>query len=178
MSQPKPNSPAKSAILVAFKNLVLDRPYHEISVGNVIATADVSRSTFYEHFRNIDDLLRQSISPIMGILATAGFPDADTGKIQFVLNHFQETGDLARTFLNGSASSRVVKILAESITKQIHQFPIDSDLRLDSAQHRSLQTAESTMGIIRAWLNQPGTPIDEITNSIQSVARILLQIPI
>ena len=47
--------------MAAFFSLVLSQRYHEIRVGDVLVRSGVSRSTFYEHFRNKDELLAASL---------------------------------------------------------------------------------------------------------------------
>ena len=49
----------RAALLDAFGRLVLERGYADIRIADVIRQANVGRSTFYEHFRSKDDLLRQ-----------------------------------------------------------------------------------------------------------------------
>lgn len=41
----------------ALIELMMERPYDRITVSDVIARADVGRSTFYAHYRDKDDLL-------------------------------------------------------------------------------------------------------------------------
>lgn len=48
---------AREALRNALSELVLEKPYEEITVQDVTQRADVSRSSFYVHFRDKDDLL-------------------------------------------------------------------------------------------------------------------------
>jgi AcrR family transcriptional regulator len=60
---------SRRAITSAFVALVLERRYDAIRVGDIVEKADVGRSTFYEHFRSKDDLLRQSMEGLLARIA-------------------------------------------------------------------------------------------------------------
>lgn len=47
----------RTALHRALIELMMQRPYERITVAEVIARADIGRSTFYAHFRDKDDLL-------------------------------------------------------------------------------------------------------------------------
>ncbi|MCX0274168.1 TetR/AcrR family transcriptional regulator [Nocardia zapadnayensis] len=47
----------RKALHRALIELMMERPYGRITVSNVIARADIGRSTFYAHYRDKDDLL-------------------------------------------------------------------------------------------------------------------------
>mgnify|MGYP006177845307 CR=1 FL=1 len=69
MTQLEPNEDprrrrTRQDLMAAFFSLVLSQRYHEIRVGDVLARSGVSRSTFYEHFRNKDELLAASIAAL------------------------------------------------------------------------------------------------------------------
>ena len=48
----------RQAIFNAFTDLLETKPYSTVTVSEIIAAADVGRSTFYSHFETKDDLLR------------------------------------------------------------------------------------------------------------------------
>ena len=49
----------REAILGAFSNLLSKKRYSQITVGEIIESADVGRATFYAHFETKDFLLRE-----------------------------------------------------------------------------------------------------------------------
>ena len=49
---------SRRAIFSAFEELLAEKRYSQITVGDIIERADVGRSTFYAHFETKDDLLR------------------------------------------------------------------------------------------------------------------------
>ena len=54
-------SSTKSRIVDCFLDLLAERPYDEISIGDVSALAGVSRQTFYYHFDNLFDVCQYRI---------------------------------------------------------------------------------------------------------------------
>lgn len=49
----------REAIFTAFTQLLSQKPYHRITVGDIIERADIGRATFYAHFETKDDLLKE-----------------------------------------------------------------------------------------------------------------------
>lgn len=55
-------------LLDALINLILERGYDRVTVGDVLERADVGRSTFYSHFRDKQDLLLSAFAQLRGDL--------------------------------------------------------------------------------------------------------------
>jgi len=51
----------KERLRQALLDLILEKPYDEITVQNILDKGDVSRSAFYAHYSDKDDLLRQGM---------------------------------------------------------------------------------------------------------------------
>ena len=47
----------RNALIGAFNHLVLHRRQRHIRVADIVAQANVGRSTFYEHYSSADDIL-------------------------------------------------------------------------------------------------------------------------
>jgi AcrR family transcriptional regulator len=138
-----------AALHQAFRELFLTRGYDSIRVADILRRADVGRSTFYEHFRNKDDLFRQSVAPIATILASAVADDGDAKAITHVLEHFREIGRIARNFLNSPSYRQIVGVVAQLIEQQLES---SNELVGIPRSLFALQLAEAEMGMIRAWL--------------------------
>ena len=62
----------RDAIFGAFTSLLEERPYHRITVQEIIDAADVGRATFYAHFETKDYLLKDLCEELFGhIIDTA-----------------------------------------------------------------------------------------------------------
>jgi AcrR family transcriptional regulator len=76
---------AQAAILSAAEALLQERPLHELSVGDIIAAAGISRTSFYAYFnsktaviaaglRRVMDQVTVAVAPIHS--QTAGYPES------------------------------------------------------------------------------------------------------
>src|SRR5947209_3008224 len=113
----------RGAILVAFIALVQERRYDTIRVADIIARANVGRSTFYEHFKSKDDLLRQSMEGLLGIIADAVLADADEAKLALVVAHFWQNRRLARAVLAPPLGASVRRLLESLIEERLGGEP-------------------------------------------------------
>ena len=97
-------SRTRRALKEALTDLILEKGFEEVTVQDVIDRADVSRSTFYAHFIDKDDLL-------MSILADLDVPGPDTSSWTANDPAFGWTLDLFRHFGSGR---RLFKAVASS----------------------------------------------------------------
>jgi AcrR family transcriptional regulator len=78
----------RRAIYAAFEDLMTREHYSEVTVAQIIETADIGRSTFYAHFETKDELLN--------CICTEMFDHIFEGVNQFCTTHSElETADLA-----------------------------------------------------------------------------------
>lgn len=136
----------RQAVMRAFVDLVLDRRYDEIRVVDIIARADVGRSTFYEHYRGKDDVLLQSMGGLLDVLAASLFPDGDEAALQAVVEHFWENRRFARRLLFADRRPMVVQALARRIEARI-AGPHGLHPRL-----LANQLAAGQLGLLESWL--------------------------
>jgi AcrR family transcriptional regulator len=69
----------KRALRIALHGLIAEKPYDAISVNEILARADVGRSTFYLHFRDKDELLGSTITEIVAPAGVAARPRPGKG---------------------------------------------------------------------------------------------------
>jgi AcrR family transcriptional regulator len=143
---------SKRSLILAFNRLVLQRSYLEIHVADIISEADVSRSTFYEHFRNKDDVLRHSLVHVLGPLANAGFDNGHPDDIKFVLQHFRDFQSFARIYLAAPVSHVLANLLREMVEAKLCALPLNPVGGLP-VQLVAAQISGSTLGMIKAWLD-------------------------
>ena len=141
----------KKALHAAFAELVLNRRYDEIQVGDITEDADVGRSTFYEHFRGKDDLLVQSLCAMLDVLAEAACRVDDGIHLEGILAHFWENKSHARFLLAGPPSQHVFPLLVRELTQRIEERLPTNASSLPS-RLVALRAAEGTFAVLRAWL--------------------------
>lgn len=150
----------------AFASLVLERPYDDITVNDIIGRAGISRSTFYQHYKNKDDILADSMSGMFATLANAACGNGDASALNSILEHFWDNRNFGRVILNGPAYRRLVQELSTMIEaglKNGTDVPGQPTLRLKAIQH-----AEGQLALIRAWLS------NSVSCTTRELARHLL----
>jgi len=161
--------PAKAAVLRAFAELVGTKQYDEITVGEIIGRAGVSRSTFYEHFSGKPDLLTRSISGPFKVLAD-GILSAAPSKLLPLLEHFWSNRAFARGVLLGPVRQRVATVLVLEIENRLKPRAM---YRLPR-RLMAWQLADTMLGPITAWLGgearcSPSELADGLTRSTHAV---------
>jgi AcrR family transcriptional regulator len=106
----------QEAICSAFNQLVLTREFDRIRIDDILAMADVARSTFYQHYRSKDDVL----CAVMGVhilepLARAGSRNDPSPELLRVAEHVWENRRLARSIFWGSTRTAIVRNLAVKV---------------------------------------------------------------
>lgn len=148
---PEKTMNARERIMQAFRDLVLSRRYDEIHVASIIQSADVSRSTFYEHFKNKDQLLQVSLTWILTPLAQCGFATFDDASVLTVLSHFRDVKQLANFFFSSPTHKLIVKELTALIELELAKASLRCNLQIPVSLI-AWQTAESILGLVRIWL--------------------------
>ena len=145
----------RTLIFSAFRELIFARPYDELSVADIVGRADIGRSTFYEHFENKEDVLRQSLEPVLRPLVDAIAEAQPLDDLARVLEHFLQVRELSLLLLNGSLRSVTVRYHADVLESRLVQ-------RRDACRGSTeilvppaliaASIADAQFGLLSAWL--------------------------
>ena len=135
----------RSDLLAAFRRLVHARPYDEIRVSEIADRAGVGRSTFYEHFRGKDELLRSSVRAVLGPLAGSLAPPGDAAGVAWFLDHVSENRSNTLAMLRGSASRIAADVLCDELTER------------GASGVGARYASEGVVGVLLEWLARPGS---------------------
>ena len=124
----------------ALASLVHEKPYDDIVVQEILACADVGRSTFYTHYRDKDDLLERGIRDLLRIDArpSARWTSAAERLLRFsmpFLQHverYQEQGVLP---IDANAAAAIHDHL-----RRVLESALADELRME-VRHRSAARA-------------------------------------
>lgn len=137
----------RAALIGAFNHLFLQRRQRHIRVADIVAEANVGRSTFYEHYDSADDILLQSLARPMTALADAGAGKGDAALVTMLLAHFWENRQRARETMAGPMDRRITRLLTGMIEERLADCPLILPSKLAAAQ-----LAEAALGPIRGWV--------------------------
>jgi AcrR family transcriptional regulator len=136
----------RTALVEAFNRLALSRRRGRIRVGDIIAQANVGRSTFYDHFAGAEAIRMEALVRPFAVLADAAAGLGNRERLTGLLRHFWEHRQLARETL-GARSGQAGRLLAEMVAERLPA----AELRLP-APLAALQLAEAALAPIRGWV--------------------------
>ena len=91
----------QNIICEAMKELLKESPYEKISVQDLVAKSGVSRSSFYNHFTNKDDVIRLIISRLCeNIVNTDEYMDKDSFDKEYITSIRRKLLDYNRDHLD------------------------------------------------------------------------------
>jgi AcrR family transcriptional regulator len=161
----------RAALQQAFNQLMLERGYDAITPSVLAHSANVGRSTFYEHFRNVDEVLAVSISQLLApIAAGMAKPDMDLRTVSIV-QHFWENRRIARTVLSGGVETVVGRLFAAQVEAAFAGLPRRHgiEIRYAPARLAAAQVASGTLALIGAWLaGRASATADQVARSVHA----------
>ncbi|MGH6615706.1 MAG: TetR/AcrR family transcriptional regulator [Sphingomonas sp.] len=138
----------RAAVVDAFIRLIFARRYDSIRTADLIAEADIGRSTFYEHFRGKDDVLAAVIDPLFVPLANAATGRAGVVPVRMMLDHLWEQRALARVIFDPDRLPRLQRKLAAMIGERLERTMPDTTSRALVAT----AAAAAQLAMLRLWL--------------------------
>ena len=138
----------RTALIEAFNHLALSHRKN-IRVADIVAQANVGRSTFYEHYKSADDIHLQAMTRPFALLADAAAGMGDQGRLTSLLGHFWENRQLARTSFLGRMGDKATRLLAGMIEERLRDEAESFSIPLRLA---ALQLADAALTPVRGWV--------------------------
>lgn len=150
--------------------LLLEKPLGDITISELTAAADVSRTTFYLHYRNINDLFAQmenniylqfeqiihrSMTVEQGLLHvefdTNGTPTMPALKEVFLF--IRDNPQLSAVLLNNPASTFLEKIWSTGHHVLIERMAeLQPDMNVEQIEYYYTFVINGTKGLIEHWI--------------------------
>lgn len=168
----------QEALQSALTVLALRRRYHEIRIDDILQASGVGRSTFYEHYRSKDALLRASMRDAISLLADLPVGTADAAQAEALLAHFWSQRALARTLLQGTA----LRVVRDALRAEI-ETRLPRQGRGQRFPHRlaAVAIADGLLSPCVAWLSgeaqcSPAELAGALTRASRALAEALLAV--
>lgn len=174
-------SRTRRALKNALTSLVLEKGYDAVTVEEITQRADLSRPTFYLHYRDKEELLLESVDAMVNDLIqriTQLPPDAwgreslakspVESPVQLIFEHAAENADLYRVILRVEGAFKALERLRETISRSaagvLQIIAAQDGLQLDTqvpVEVFSNYFAAALLGTITWWLegDMPYEPV-------------------
>jgi AcrR family transcriptional regulator len=109
----------KDALHTAFSTLLFEQGYEALKISDVALRAQVGRSTFYEHFKTKQDLLKASLErPLSALSRVIDLETSSENLVPFLV-HFYDNRRLARVLLAWPTRTAMTTALTERNLSQL-----------------------------------------------------------
>ena len=161
---------SRRAIIGAFVALILERRYDSFGVGDIVARADVGRSTFYAHFRGKEDVLHRSMEWLLALIADAAVPQPDDAGLRAAVSHFWDNRRLARTIMAPPVATSVRRSLAELIEQRLAR---GDEAEPDLIRARAVQIAAAQLAVLESWAKGDiAVTQEQVVAQLKAAARV------
>lgn len=145
----------------AFMELLAEKPYEKISVSDVTRRADLNRGTFYAHFDNMDDLLRDVMGDLTLTISAIIERTFDGSFLQNPMPVLGQIGEflmqnivLARKLVSSTSVEPFINTLERTFRdkarRRLAQMP---NVDLAYVQLLADYLSSGVLGAYRAWLS-------------------------
>jgi AcrR family transcriptional regulator len=162
---------SRTALEAALLELIAERELGQISISDVTKRAGVNRSTFYEHYTDLEDLAASACTVHFDeLVAAAPLSSSDSAtdsqraqrSLAKLFAHVAEHAHLYRTLLGTDGSARVINHLLQRITAGAHIRRGPAGTAPSEHPHDPVAAfaAGAVLGSVIEWLRHgcPGTP--------------------
>ncbi|MGM9606940.1 MAG: TetR/AcrR family transcriptional regulator [Oscillospiraceae bacterium] len=184
----KPNNAKSAASVAALKQalmeLVVDKPYLQITVQELCKKAGLNRTTFYSHYSSVHDVLVALEDDLYQTVTDEILPaDGDIQQLAskntmcLVLSFIKRYESLYRMFLPELAETRVFQELTGFVRKKyiIPHYRPASSLRAEY-DYRFEYCKQGTMGVLIKWVTDGCVePEEDVASFIEHMLQLCIR---
>lgn len=166
---------SRAALEAALRELIAERDLARISISDVTKRADVNRSTFYEHYTDLEDLAASACTGLFDELVVSASVSGRAlvidgqpahNPLSGLFAHVAAHAHLYRTLLGPDGSARLINHLLQRITAGAHVRRGSAEAvpspQVDGHPHDPAAAflSGAVLGAVIDWLRRdcPGTP--------------------
>ena len=151
----------RDALGDALVALIHEMPFEDITVQQVLDRADVSRTTFYTHFRDKDDLFLSDAEDFFellgGLLDKMHAPLTRVAPLAELVSHVGEMREFYKALVASGKVHDLHELGIGSFARSIEKRLVLAGVKLEGAQlqAQAYGLAGSMMSLMDWWLRQP-----------------------
>jgi AcrR family transcriptional regulator len=139
--------------------LAHERPVDELTVGDIVARAEVSRQVFYQHFRDRDDAVATAFT-VAFAAATADIDGDARARILRLFDFAAEHRSMYRNIVPSAVTQRVVtafraELQPACVQIATHGMPVVSPIASLTPESVTRFLVGGFMEVLRAWMEDP-----------------------
>jgi AcrR family transcriptional regulator len=139
--------------------LAHERPVDELTVGDIVARAEVSRQVFYQHFRDRDDAVATAFT-VAFAAATADIDSDARARILRLFDFAAEHRSMYRNIVPSAVTQRVVtafraELQPACVQIATHGMPVVSPIASLTPESVTRFLVGGFMEVLRAWMEDP-----------------------
>jgi len=139
--------------------LAHERPVDELTVGDIVARAQVSRQVFYQHFTDRDDAISTAFT-VAFAAATADIHGDARARILRLFDFASEHRSMYRNIVPSAVTQRVVtafraELQPACVQIATHGMPVVSPIASLTPESVSRFLVGGFMEVLRAWMEDP-----------------------
>jgi AcrR family transcriptional regulator len=145
--------------------LMHEKPFETITVQHVLDRANVSRSTFYAHYSDKNDLFLSDVEDFWEMMSTALIRSGDTSnRVAPVQELFSHVADMRQFIASMTASEKVRDVMelgqghfARAIDQRLAMIPATRNLSATRRSALAHASAGSLFSLLNWWIHQGGS---------------------
>jgi AcrR family transcriptional regulator len=162
----------------SFIKLLKEKPIARITITEICEEADINRATFYSHYNDQYDLLKQIeqelVDDINKYLADFSFSGDDPESqqmMQKIFEYIKENSEVCSVLLSESGDRKFQKDILMIVQRQcIYEWTTNKSVHKDVAEYIYSYATNGSIGIIQKWLS------DGMDRSTHEMAEMILKL--
>jgi len=134
----------RAQIVATFNRLMLEGDSDRPRVAEIVREAGVARSTFYDHIDGVKALFDESLSMLLGQLATCLINGGPKSELDWLTAHIHENRERGRAMLTGPGAERTEALFARLLAERL-------DAR-EGGRLYAILIAGSVIAALGAWI--------------------------
>jgi AcrR family transcriptional regulator len=171
----------RSHLHAALMSMIRESPYEAITVSDILARANVGRSTFYMHFRNKDELLvsamREFLDSARGVgcgpqTRAGGLTGFSLPLLEHIERHRQRTTTNHQTERWAAVHDRLGTLVADMVAREVRKNAKGEPKRRGAlaADLVGSHVASTFIVVLKWWLSsRDELPAGEVNQLFQSL---------